>query len=80
MANESLSADDADRGSVKGMRLQWLRARQNIDMRWADSCLMVSSFVCGLVDSVAFNAVSVFVSMQTGASPWPRRLAPGRTD
>ncbi|KAF4119476.1 Protein of unknown function (DUF1275) [Geosmithia morbida] len=67
MANESLNGADLEQtSSLKGMRLHWMRARENIDMRWADSSLMVCSFVCGLIDSVAFNAVSVFVSMQTG--------------
>ncbi|KAF2793591.1 hypothetical protein K505DRAFT_223419, partial [Melanomma pulvis-pyrius CBS 109.77] len=38
----------------------------DIDLTWADVPILACSLVSGLVDSVAFNAGSVFVSMQTG--------------
>jgi hypothetical protein len=33
---------------------------------WADSVLIASSFITGLLDSAVFNVWSCFVSMQTG--------------
>ncbi|KAF2712816.1 hypothetical protein K504DRAFT_362570, partial [Pleomassaria siparia CBS 279.74] len=38
----------------------------DINLTWADVPILSCSLVSGLVDSVAFNAGSVFVSMQTG--------------
>ena len=46
----------------------WLRLLDDIDLIWADVPILACSLVSGLVDSVAFNAGSVFVSMQTGTT------------
>ncbi|RVX71263.1 hypothetical protein B0A52_04837 [Exophiala mesophila] len=45
-----------------------LRSRftSDIDTAWADTILLGCFFVAGIVDSVAFNTYSCFVSMQTG--------------
>lgn len=42
------------------------RFSSDIDPAWADTILVGCFFVAGIVDSVAFNTYSCFVSMQTG--------------
>lgn len=44
------------------------RLRNEIDPANSDLPILACSFVSGLCDTVAFNASSVFVSMQTGKS------------
>lgn len=45
--------------------------RHDIDPAHSDAPILACCFVSGLCDSVAFNASSVFVSMQTGNQPPP---------
>lgn len=66
MSSSPRDSEPEDAAASKEQRMQWSHALDDVDLNWADSSLMVCSFVCGLVDSVAFNAGSVFVSMQTG--------------
>ncbi|KAH6971141.1 hypothetical protein BKA56DRAFT_558529 [Ilyonectria sp. MPI-CAGE-AT-0026] len=40
--------------------------RDDVSLSWADIPMLACSYISGLIDSVAFNATSVFVSMQTG--------------
>ncbi|KAG6362469.1 hypothetical protein INS49_010699 [Diaporthe citri] len=47
------------------------RLREEIDPAHSDLPVLATCFVSGICDSVAFNASSVFVSMQTGKSPSP---------
>ena len=57
-----------------------LRSRftSDIDTAWADTILLGCFFVAGIVDSVAFNTYSCFVSMQTGESlSYPEVLVVG---
>ena len=42
------------------------RLRADIDPKRADVVLILGYFIAGLVDSVAYNTYSCFVSMQTG--------------
>lgn len=42
------------------------RLRDDVNLSWADIPMLACSYMSGLIDSVAFNATSVFVSMQTG--------------
>jgi uncharacterized membrane protein YoaK (UPF0700 family) len=42
------------------------KLRHDIDPAHSDLPVLLCSFISGLCDSVAFNASSVFVSMQTG--------------
>lgn len=44
------------------------RLRDDINPSHSDIPVLITCFVSGLCDSVAFNASSVFVSMQTGKS------------
>lgn len=45
------------------------RLREEINPAHSDLPVLATCFVSGICDSVAFNASSVFVSMQTGKSP-----------
>jgi len=45
------------------------RLREEINPSHSDLPVLATCFVSGICDSVAFNASSVFVSMQTGKSP-----------
>lgn len=44
---------------------------QEIASAHASLYLLLSFFTSGLIDSVAFNAWSCFVGMQTGRERWP---------
>jgi Protein of unknown function (DUF1275) len=44
------------------------RMTVEIDTKWGDVVLVGCFFCAGLIDSVAFNIYSCFVSMQTGMS------------
>lgn len=63
-----LSSDSSDRTPPpEKVRRGWLTTvRDDIDPVHSDAPILACCFVSGLCDSVAFNASSVFVSMQTG--------------
>jgi len=42
------------------------RMTSEVDPKWADAILLGCFFVAGIVDSVAYNKYTCFVSMQTG--------------
>ncbi|KAK9776408.1 hypothetical protein AB5N19_13025 [Seiridium cardinale] len=52
--------------STKSSFLARARLREDVSLHYADIPVCLCSLVSGLCDSVAFNASSVFVSMQTG--------------
>ncbi|KAK7702810.1 hypothetical protein SLS64_009420 [Diaporthe eres] len=52
------------------------RLREEINPAHSDLPVLATCFVSGICDSVAFNASSVFVSMQTGKSPSRAPLDP----
>lgn len=66
MSASPAEAENGEGDIAKKPIVQWSNAFDDVDIEWADSSLIVCSAVCGIVDSVAFNAGSVFVSMQTG--------------
>ncbi|KAF7555693.1 hypothetical protein G7Z17_g2006 [Cylindrodendrum hubeiense] len=56
-----------NRPTKHGLRQGFLsRLRDDVNLSWADIPMLACSYLSGLIDSVAFNARSVFVSMQTG--------------
>lgn len=68
---ESVMAESHDEAQTKPQKPAgpWSSLRDDINLTGADWPILACSFVSGLVDSVSFNAASVFVSMQTGMQP-----------
>ncbi|THW02824.1 hypothetical protein D6C85_02744 [Aureobasidium pullulans] len=60
--------DVEDNQELEQSKLSSLRDHFDAELTesWADSVLIVSSFITGLLDSAVFNVWSCFVSMQTG--------------
>lgn len=69
---------------ASGQKPGWITTlRDDIDPAHSDAPVIACCFVSGLCDSVAFNASSVFVSMQTGEPisfppppPHPQKTSP----
>lgn len=68
MLSERVSSDSSAAPAPESREKSgWLSTlRDDIDPAHSDAPVLACCFVSGLCDSVAFNASSVFVSMQTG--------------
>lgn len=68
--------DVEDNQELEQSKLNSLRDHFDAEITesWADSVLIVSSFITGLLDSAVFNVWSCFVSMQTGKIIYPYRM------
>lgn len=63
-ADHENMSDEMEKPQAKSQVRQRLDA--DIDAKWADMILFGCFFCSGLVDSMAYNMYSSFVSMQTG--------------
>lgn len=68
LVNTATMPDVEDNQEQSKSRMSSLREHFDAELTesWADSVLIVSSFITGLLDSAVFNVWSCFVSMQTG--------------
>ncbi|KAH6646024.1 hypothetical protein BKA67DRAFT_663893 [Truncatella angustata] len=64
--SDTASINSVSRNQPNSSFITRARLREDVNIQYADIPVCLCSLVSGLCDSVAFNAASVFVSMQTG--------------